>query len=169
MNRIVTPDISVLRQWLTDIGITFYECDSCDALHLPEIQDYQGIFDTKMTVTDNVLLITSVAEIRPTSVLSLVSDLSRLNATSLTAKALLDIQDDNMPKLVLCQSLSIGPGLTMGQFEHFMRNAEEQLVLMMMDVTVSGGVISETEVSEESFENEEEVFAPASSVHHLIH
>ncbi len=37
---------------------------------------------------------------------------SAINASSLTVKAFLDIQDDNLPKLVVCQSLFSGAGLS---------------------------------------------------------
>ncbi len=50
------------------------------------------------------------AEVKPSALLALSADLSAINASSLTVKAFIDIQDDNLPKLVVCQSLSIGPG-----------------------------------------------------------
>lgn len=49
------------------------------------------------------------AEVKPSALLALSADLSAINASSLTVKAFIDIQDDNLPKLVVCQSLSIGP------------------------------------------------------------
>lgn len=65
---------------------------------------------------DNVVLFSATAEVKPSALLALSADLSAINASSLTVKAFIDIQDDNLPKLVVCQSLSIGPGVTMEQF-----------------------------------------------------
>ncbi len=70
----------------------------------------------KLTAVDNVVLFSALAEVKPSALLALSADLSAINASSLTVKAFIDIQDDNLPKLVVCQSLSIGPGVTMEQF-----------------------------------------------------
>ncbi len=56
-------------------------------------------------------------------------DLSAINASSLTVKRFLDMQDDNLPKLVVCQSLSVMQGVTYEQFEWFVRQSEEQISL----------------------------------------
>ncbi len=87
-----------------------FECDSCQALHLPHMQNFDGIFDAKIDTVDNVVLFSATAEVKPSALLALSADLSAINASSLTVKAFIDIQDDNLPKLVVCQSLSIGPG-----------------------------------------------------------
>ncbi|WMQ73787.1 MAG: hypothetical protein GPOALKHO_000805 [Sodalis sp.] len=52
-------------------------------------------------------------------------DLSQNNASSLTVKAFIEIQDDNLPKLVACQALVSADEVTLGQFCHFMQQAEE--------------------------------------------
>ena len=48
-------------------------------------------------------------------------------------KAFLDIQDDNLPKLIVCQSLLIEAGITYGQFVHFLRQSEEQISMVIME------------------------------------
>ncbi len=40
--------LDTLRRWLDEIGISFFECDSCQALHLPHMQNFDGIFDAKI-------------------------------------------------------------------------------------------------------------------------
>ena len=45
MDLQVVPTLDTLRQWLDDAGITFFECDSCQALHLPHMQNFDGIFN----------------------------------------------------------------------------------------------------------------------------
>lgn len=74
-----------------------------------------------------------MAEVRPSALLPLAADLSAINASSLTVKAFLDMQDDNLPKLVVCQSLSVIPGVTFEQFEYFVRQSEEQISMVILE------------------------------------
>lgn len=133
MDLQVVPTLDTLRQWLDDAGITFFECDSCQALHLPHMQNFDGIFDAKIDLINDVILFSALAEVKPSALLALASDLSAINASSLTVKAFLDIQDDNLPKLVVCQSLFAGAGLSFKQFSWFMRQSEEQISMVMME------------------------------------
>lgn len=80
-----------------------------------------------------MILFSALAEVKPSALLALASDLSAINASSLTVKAFLDIQDDNLPKLVVCQSLFSGAGLSFKQFSWFMRLSEEQISMVMME------------------------------------
>ena len=96
MDSLVVPGLDTLRQWLDELGISFFECDSCQALHLPHMQNFEGIFDAKLDLVDNVVLFSALAEVKPSALLPLSADLSAINASSLTVKAFLDIQDDNL-------------------------------------------------------------------------
>ncbi|ADO49210.1 YbjN domain-containing protein [[Enterobacter] lignolyticus] len=133
MDSLVVPGLDTLRQWLDEMGISFFECDTCQALHLPHMQNFDGIFDAKLDLVDNVLLFSALAEIKPSALLALAADLSAINASSLTVKAFIDIQDDNLPKLVVCQSLSVGVGVTREQFEWFFRQSEEQVSMVILE------------------------------------
>lgn len=127
MTSLVVPGLDTLRQWLDDLGMSFFECDNCQALHLPHMQNFDGVFDAKIDLIDNTILFSAMAEVRPSAVLPLAADLSAINASSLTVKAFLDMQDDNLPKLVVCQSLSVMQGVTYEQFAWFVRQSEEQI------------------------------------------
>lgn len=133
MDSLVVPDLDILRRWLTKMNLAFFECDSCQALHLPHMQNFDGIFDAKVDLIDNVILFSAMAEVRPTALIALVGDLSQINASSLTVKAFVDIQDDNLPKLVACQSLSTEVGITFTQFRHFIHQAEEQVSMLILE------------------------------------
>ena len=133
MTSLVVPGLDTLRQWLDDLGMSFFECDNCQALHLPHMQNFDGVFDAKIDLIDNTILFSAMAEVRPSAVLPLAADLSAINASSLTVKAFLDMQDDNLPKLVVCQSLFSGAGLSFKQFSWFMRLSEEQISMVMME------------------------------------
>lgn len=114
-------------------GHEFFECDTCQALHLPHMQNFDGIYDAKLDLVDNTLLFSAMAEVRPSALLPLAADLSAINASSLTVKAFLDMQDDNLPKLVVCQSLSVMQGVTYAQFEWFVRQSEEQISMVILE------------------------------------
>ena len=96
------------------------------------MQNFDGIFDAKIDLINDVILFSALAEVKPSALLALASDLSAINAGSLTVKAFLDIQDDNLPKLVVCQSLCAGAGLSFQQFAWFMRQSEEQISMVML-------------------------------------
>ncbi len=133
MDSLVVPDVDLLRHWLDQQSITWFECDACQALHLPHMQNFDGVFDAKLDLVDNVILFSALAEVKPTALIPLVADLSQINASSLTVKAFLDIQDDNLPKLIVCQSMNIAAGLTQGQFAHFMKQSEEQISMVILE------------------------------------
>lgn len=133
MDPLVVPNLALLRRWLDQSGILFFECDSCQALHLPHMQNFDGVFDAKIDLVDNVILFSAVAEVKPTALIPLVANLSQINASSLTAKAFIDINDNNLPKLIVCQVLSTTVGLTYKQFAYFMQQGEEQISMVILE------------------------------------
>lgn len=159
MDSLVIPTLETVRHWMDEIGITFYECDSCQALHLPHMQNFEGVFDAKIDLVDNVLLFSALAEVKPSALLALSVDLSSINASSLTMKAFLDIQDDNLPKLVVCQALSATVGVTRGQFEAFMKQSEEQVSM----------VILEAAANQLLYNGEDEALATEPEHNHFLH
>lgn len=56
MDSLVVPTLDTLRHWLDDAGVSFFECDSCQALHLPHMQEFAGVFDAKLDLVDSVLV-----------------------------------------------------------------------------------------------------------------
>ena len=133
MDSLVVPSLDTLRQWLDEMGMNFFECDTCQALHLPHMQNFEGVFDAKIDLIDNVVLFSALAEVKPSALLALGADLAAINASSLTVKAFLDMQDDNLPKLVVCQSLSAGVGVTFEQFAAFVTQSEEQVSMVILE------------------------------------
>lgn len=158
MDSLVVPDIDLLRRWLDQQNITWFECDACQALHLPHMQNFDGIFDAKVDLIDDVILFSALAEVKPTALIPLVGDLSQINASSLTVKAFIDIQDDNLPKLIVCQTLSIAAGVTFGQFASFMKQSEEQISMVVMEAFANNLLV----ISEEEEHS-------ASAVTHSLH
>jgi Putative bacterial sensory transduction regulator. len=149
MDSLVVPGLDTLRQWLDESGISFFECDSCQALHLPHMQNFDGVFDAKVDLIDNTILFSALAEIRPSALLAMAADLSAINASSLTVKAFIDIQDDNLPKLVVCQYLSAAVGVTYEQFAAFMRQSEEQVSMVILEAFAQELLFKATEEDEQ--------------------
>ncbi|MFV5928628.1 YbjN domain-containing protein [Klebsiella aerogenes] len=150
MDSLVVPGLDTLRHWLDELGISFFECDSCQALHLPHMQNFDGIFDAKIDLLDNVVLFSALAEVKPSALLPLSVDLSAINASSLTVKAFLDIQDDNLPKLVVCQALPVGAGVTLEQFAWFFRQSEEQVSMVILEAGANQLLYKAEEQEEEA-------------------
>ncbi|MGU0160780.1 YbjN domain-containing protein [Escherichia coli] len=133
MTSLVVPGLDTLRQWLDDLGMSFFECDNCQALHLPHMQNFDGVFDAKINLIDNTILFSAMAEVRPSAVLPLAAGLSAINASSLTVKAFLICRMIISPKLVVCQSLSVMQGVTYEQFAWFVRQSEEQISMVILE------------------------------------
>lgn len=133
MDSLVVPTLDTLRRWLDETGVTIFECDTCQALHLPHMQNFEGIYDAKIDLVDNIVLFSALAEVKPSALLPLAADLSSINASSLTVKAFLDVQDDNLPKLVVCQSLQVSVGIAYEQFVAFVKQSEEQISMVILE------------------------------------
>ena len=133
MDSLVVPTLDILRRWLDENGVSFFECDTCQALHLPHMQNVDGVYDAKIDLIDNIILFSALAEVKPSALLPLAADLSAINASSLTVKAFLDIQDDNLPKLVVCQSFNGSAGVTRKQFATFIRQSEDEISMIILE------------------------------------
>ncbi|HCR4096073.1 TPA: YbjN domain-containing protein [Providencia rettgeri] len=134
MDSICYPDITKLREWLDQLKTSYFECDSCAALHLPHMQNIEGIFDAKLDILNNVLVLSALAELKPTAIVTLVANISQINASSLTAKVFLEINDENLPKLVVSQSFSLEAGMTYRQFCLFVQQAEDQISAIVYEI-----------------------------------
>ncbi len=62
MTSLVVPGLDTLRQWLDDLGMSFFECDNCQASHPPHMQNFDGVFDAKIDLIDNTILFSAMAE-----------------------------------------------------------------------------------------------------------
>ncbi|MGP1954336.1 MAG: YbjN domain-containing protein [Arsenophonus sp. NC-TX2-MAG3] len=134
MDLIYFPDIARLREWIIQLKTSYFECDNCQALHLPHMQNIDGIFDAKVDIVENILVFSVLAELKPTSIITLLANLSQINASSLTAKAFMEINDENLPKLVVSQSFPLLAGITCNQFLNFIKQAEGQMAAIIFEV-----------------------------------
>lgn len=116
-----------LEQWLDQIGISHYVCDQCQGLHLPSLQELDGVSDSRLFIEPWGVLFSTELVVRPTAILPLASDLARLNMDYPTIKLFLDVVDDAMPQLVGGGCLLTGAGVTPPQFHLFVTNAADAL------------------------------------------
>lgn len=153
MDNMVIPDLSILREWLDRLKLSYFECDACEALHLPHMQNIEGVFDAKVDIMDETLVFSSLSEVKPTAIIPLVANLSQINASSLLVKTFMDIQDVSLPKLVVCYSFPITAGMTFEQFSLVIQQAEEQIVSVIFEIFSNNMLYTTEEIEQEDEED----------------
>lgn len=152
VSEFAVPDLDLLKQWLTQLNIDYFECESCLALHLPHMQNINGIFDAKIDLLEqHILVFSSASEVRPTGLLPLVAELSEINAQYSLINGFVDVQDDNLPKLIITHSLTSAAGITTAQLLVFIKQTEEQIE-QFIDVVKRKGYLffpEEDEISDQ--------------------
>jgi Putative bacterial sensory transduction regulator len=114
-------DRSTLQGWLEQMGADCYVCHQCEGLHIAELQQLDGVIDSRLFKEPYGLLLTTELEVRPLAIFVMVADLARLNMDYPTLKIFLDVVDDATPQLVVAGSLALGASLSQEQFHHFVR------------------------------------------------
>lgn len=169
MEAICYPDIPQLREWLDQLKTSYFECDACSALHLPHMQNIDGIFDAKLDILSNVMVISALAELKPTAIITLLANISQINASSLTAKVFLEINDENLPKLVVSQSFSLAAGITYNQFGHFIQQSEEQISAIIFEIHSNHLLYSNSDEREDDDDIEEDNTDDSETQSFIIH
>lgn len=131
---LIVPDFEKVMSWLDELNIGYYQCENCQALHIPHIQMLNDVYDAKVDLVDDVIYYTIITEIRPSAILTLVSELSQINAASPLVKVYLDMQDDNYPKLMIAHALSCGEGISLNQFSLFLLQIEEEALQVISEL-----------------------------------
>ncbi|MGO4998907.1 YbjN domain-containing protein [Oceanisphaera sp. W20_SRM_FM3] len=103
-------------RWLSAGYIEHYVCENCHGIHLSELQELEGVLESRLFVEQEGALLTSEIEIRPTALLVLVADLGRLNMNYPGLKVFVDIVDDNLPRLIVADYLHTQAGIDETQF-----------------------------------------------------
>ncbi|MFV8817482.1 YbjN domain-containing protein [Haliea sp. E17] len=109
----------LLEDWLAEARVEFHTCDQCPGLHLPILQDIEGVIDSRLFLEPWGLLLTTELEIRPMALLPLAADLGRLCMDYPTLKMFQDVVDDATPQLVVASPQLGAAGLTLEQFATF--------------------------------------------------
>ncbi|ADN76204.1 Sensory transduction regulator, putative [Ferrimonas balearica DSM 9799] len=156
MPALPIPDHEMLKAWLEQYQIEYYLCSSCEGLHLPQLQDMNGIYDAKIEIEGDFVYCSASIELRPTGVMPAHAELGRLNAHYPTLKIFVEMVDDTLPRLVMCHNLAIRPGIEEAQFIYFVRDCMEQMEQVANDVKKMGVI----------FYPEEDVEAPSPTMMH---
>lgn len=119
----IVPSFEVVMRWLTEGQIPNYLCDQCHGIHIVDVQSLDGVLESRLFVENEGLMFTTELEVRPVGLLPLVADLGRLNMSYPTLKIFVDVVDDNLPRLMVCNTLQLGAGLTPEQLQLFMSTA----------------------------------------------
>ncbi len=127
----VHPDNDMMMSWLDDMNEAHFICGDCDGVHLSRIQEIATVLESRLFVEDYGILLTSEAAIRPSLMISLVGEMSNINAGFPFLKVFVDVVDQELPRLVIANTLLIGKtGVTQEQFEQFIETtllASEEL------------------------------------------
>ncbi len=120
MNAPRDPTKAILQAWMDAAATEYNLCGHCDGLHINQLQDLDGVVDSRLFLDSYGLLLTTELEVRPMAVLALSADLGRINMDYPTLKVFLDIVDDGAPQLVVAGVLLSGGGVTQDQFIQFL-------------------------------------------------
>ncbi|PSJ48285.1 YbjN domain-containing protein [Zobellella taiwanensis] len=118
-------------RWLMAGHIDHYICENCHGIHLSELQELEGVLESRLFVEHEDAILTTEVEIRPTALLMLVADLGRLNMNYPSLKVFVDIVDDNLPRLIVADYLHTQAGMEQHQFQWIVQQtmmATQQLV-----------------------------------------
>lgn len=119
MSKPDTLTHNLVEAWLNAARLEFNTCDQCPGLHLPALQNLEGVIDSRLFLESWGLLLTTELEIRPMALMPLAGDLGRLSMNFPTLKIFQDIVDDATPQLVVAGSQLGAAGLTREQFAAF--------------------------------------------------
>jgi len=127
VNKLHTATILLVEQWLANLGINYYTCDHCSALHLSGLPGMEEALESRLFVEEWGLLLSIEFQIRPTALLPLIAEMGQLNGNYPTMKLFMDIVDDAVPQLVAGSTMLTGAGISEGQFALFASTAVEML------------------------------------------
>lgn len=119
----IVPTFEVILRWLSQGQFPHYMCDQCHGIHVVDVQSLEGVLESRLFVEDEGLMFSTELEVRPAALLPLIADLGRLNINYPSLKVFVDVVDDNLPRLMICNSMLISAGLTPEQLQLFMRTS----------------------------------------------
>ncbi len=125
MSTLRDADRDTLKAWLEADSTEFYLCNQCEGLHIPALQELEGVVDSRIFRERYGVLFTTELEVRPMALLALAADLGRINMDYPTLKIFLDVVDDATPQLVVAGVLPAGGGISAEQFREFVRITTE--------------------------------------------
>ena len=132
-------------RWLTAGYIDHYVCENCHGIHLSELQELDGVLESRLFVEHEGAMVTTEIEVRPTALLSIIADLSRLNMNYPSLKVFVDIVDDNLPRLIVADYLHTQAGIDQAQFLWIMQQTMMATQQLLSEITELGFLMLEDE------------------------
>ena len=134
----IVPSFEVVIHWLGQAHVPHYMCDQCHGIHVVDIQSLEGVIESRVFVESEGIMFTSELEIRPAGLLPLVAELGRLNMTYPTLKIFVDVVDDALPRLMVCDAIQTQVGLSFEQFQLFIASAIACIKLLYAECEQAG-------------------------------
>lgn len=143
MNDLAKPDAAQLEKWLHRMGVKYYLCGECQGLHISEVHSLQGVVDSRLLVENDAILFSTEVEVRPSLLLVLNSEMNYLAMNFQTLKAFIDVVDEDVPRLVMGDTLLAGAGVSFEQFALFFQITLEQTRTVIDDCLRQGYLVVE--------------------------
>nr|WP_227875071.1 YbjN domain-containing protein [Oceanisphaera profunda] len=134
-------------RWLSASYIEHYVCENCHGIHLSELQELEGVLESRLFVEQEGALLTSEIEIRPTALLVLVAELGRLNMNYPSLKVFVDIVDDNLPRLIVADYMHTQAGLDESQFTWIVQQTVMATQQLLFEIGELGFLMHDEEPS----------------------
>ena len=137
----IVPSFEVVIHWLGQARVPHYMCDQCHGIHVVDIQSLEGVIESRIFVENEGIMFTSELEVRPAALLPLIAELGRLNMAYPTLKIFVDVSDDALPRLMICDAIQTQAGLSFEQFELFINTAIACIKLLYAECEQGGYLI----------------------------
>lgn len=115
-------DFDIVLRWLEELGIAHYLCGQCQGIHISEVQEQDGVLESRLFIDQGCLIYSTEAEVKPSAMLPLQAELHHINGACAHLKAFLDITDEDPVRLILCDTLWLSAGITREQLQVFLAN-----------------------------------------------
>ena len=112
-----------LLSWLESLKIEHYMCGQCQGIHISELQEHEGVFESRLFLEHDCLIFTTEVDIRNSALLAVNAELPKLNGTFANLKLFVDISDDSPARLIICDTQWVSAGLSKDQFDVFLQSA----------------------------------------------
>ncbi|MGO1617956.1 MAG: YbjN domain-containing protein [Oceanisphaera sp.] len=132
-------------RWLNAGYIEHYVCENCHGIHFSELQALDGILESRLFVEHEGSILTSEIEVRPTALLAIMADLTRLNMNYPSLKIFVDIVDDNLPRLIVADYLHTQAGIDQAQFLWIVQHALIATQQLLLEIAELGFLMLEDE------------------------
>ena len=141
MTLITAPDADQIQSWLNELAVPFFVCEHCHGLHLSNLQMLDGVLDARLFVDHEGLLLTTELEIRPSLLFHVQADITRLSMNFAALKFFVDVNDESMPRLVVCNTLLTQAGINRAQFSNFLQITTEATSTVIQEANDQGWLL----------------------------